>query len=648
MKRICHWLLALAFAVAPLPGARSFAAGEGYVNFNFDQVEIPVLVKLVGEMTGRRFVVGDEITGRVTVVTPQRIPVKEAYPLLLSILESRGMSVSEQGGVNQVILLPERAVAGATVVTDGGETAETAGLVTRLIHVEHVNVAELKRLLEPLVRGGKSGALAAFPPTNHLIITDTAESVRNMERIIAELDKPGAARVVEVLKLKYASPDELSRQLVAAMRGSETSGDKIARHLQQVGEGQSSLPADVIVVPSPRANSVILVGTPVQLKEMKEIVGRMDVESPSGYGRLNAIFLRYLSAEDAAKSLNALLAKSDKEQRAPIAIEHNTANNALIVDANPQDFEFLRKLVEQLDQVPQQVMVEVLLAEVAVGHQIDLGVRLATTEQPKDGSTSVMGVSRPGDSDSLAQFLESGVFPQGLAFGVARGTYTDPISGKILPNVPLLIEALAQNRDVKILSNIPLWAQNNAEANVSVVENIPVLRSTIEGGSGTSRDVIQNIDRLDVGIKLKLTPHVNPDGDITLNLNPSIEAITDTGPSGTQFAPTIAKREVSTTITVPNNATVVISGMIREDQVKVVRKVPLLGDIPLLGLLFRSKSDQKQRTNLLIFVTPHIVTDMRVAQELKEKFQAQTQLTPEAITIGNSAPKPAGKPVPRR
>ncbi|HMP76737.1 MAG TPA: secretin N-terminal domain-containing protein [Kiritimatiellia bacterium] len=639
MKRTVHIVLAILLGVAPLPGARALAPGEGYVNFNFDQVDIPVLVKLVGEMTGRRFVVGDEISGRVTVVTPQRIPVRDAYPLLVSILESRGLSVIERDGIHQIVVLPERTVAAATMLDPEADTADAVGLVTRLIRVQHVNVAELRRLLEPLVRGGKAGALAAFPPTNHLIVTDTAESVRNIERIIGELDRPGAARVVEVILLQHAAPDDLARQLVAAMRGGTTAGDKVARHLQQVGEGMASLPSEVVVVSSPRANSLILVGTPVQLNEMREIVARMDVAAPSGYGRLHAIFLRYLSAEDAAKSLNALLAKGDKEQRAPISIEHNLANNALIVDATPQDFEFLRKLVEQLDQVPQQVMVEVLLAEVAVGRNLDLGVRLATIDQPRDGSTTVLGVSRPSEVDSVGDFIQSGLFPQGLAVGVARGTYTDPNTGTILPNVPLLVQALARNRDVKILSNVPLWAQNNAEASVSVVENIPILRSTIEGGAGTSRDVIQNIDRMDVGIKLKMTPHVNPDGQITLKLNPSIEAIVDQGPVNTQFAPTIAKREVSTTVTMPNKATVVISGLIREDRVNAVNKVPLLGDLPLIGFLFRSKSERMQRTNLLIFVTPHIVTDMAMAREMQERLQQQTQLTPEVIDLQAPVPR---------
>lgn len=613
--------------------------GEAYVNFNFDQVEIPVLIKLVGEMTGRRFVVGEEITGRVTVVTPQRIPVREAYPLLLSILESRGLSVVERGGVHHVIALPDRAVQTAPVVGPEDQPAEGAGVVTRVIRVQHVGVAELRRLLEPLVRGGKAGAIAAFPPTNHLIVTDTAENIRAIEKIVAELDRPGSARIVEVIELQHASPEDVARQVVAAMRAGATAGERVQRHLQQVGEGMATLPADVVVVPSPRANSLLLVGTPVQLNELRDIVKRLDVPARSGYGRLHAIFLRYLTAEDAAKSLNALLQKADKEQRAPIAIEPNPANNALIIDASPQDFEFVRALIEKLDQIPQQVLVEVLLAEVAVGRNLDLGVRLATVDEPKEGSTSAIGVSRPGETDALAQFIEKGVFPQGLAIGVARGTVLDPRTGNAVPNVPLLIEALAKSRDVKILSNVPLWAQNNSEASVSVVDNIPILRSTIEGGSGTARDIIQNIDRIDVGIKLKVTPHVNPDGEITLKLNPSIEAIVDQGPPGTTFAPTIAKREVSTTVTVPNGATVVISGLIREDRVEAINKVPVLGDIPLLGFIFRSKGQRTQRTNLLIFVTPRIVTDLRVAYDLRDRLQQQTALTNQAIRLDAPVPR---------
>ncbi len=612
-------LLSAAFVLgAGLARTPAQTGGTPYVNFSFDQVDIRLLVKLVGEMTGKRFVVDDSVSGKVTIVSPPQIPIDEVYPLFLSVLESSGYSVVEQDGVCNVVVLPERGVPAAPVV-GAGETSEREGVITKIIRVENISSIELRKMLEPMVRGGKSGALAAFGPTNHLIVTDTSENIKRIEQIIRELDKPGSARVVEFIKLEHASAEEVAAQLTAAIRGMESADKALSRHIQQVAEGSGSTPGDVVVVPSVGANSLVLVGTSVQLAEIKRIVQMMDVEASSGYGRLNAIFLKYLSAEEAAKSLNALLAKTvDKDKRQRIAIEPSVANNALIVDAAAKDFEFVRSLVGQLDQVPQQVLVEILVAEVNIGKNLDLGVRWQTVDTPKEGESTALGSSSLGETDPLADYVANGVFPQGLAIGIARGTYTDS-DGNIIPKLPFLLQALGKDKDVKILSNVPLWAQNNTEASVSVVDNIPILKSTVEGGAGTARDIIQNIERVDVGMKLKFTPHVNPDREITMQLSPSIEAITDKGTAGT-YTPTIAKREVSTTVTVADKSTIVISGLIREDFVKTVYKVPILGDIPILGLLFRSTSDVKQRTNLLIFVTPHIVTDVQEAAKMKDVF----------------------------
>ena len=612
-------LLSAAFVLgAGLARTPAQTGGTPYVNFSFDQVDIRLLVKLVGEMTGKRFVVDDSVSGKVTIVSPPQIPIDEVYPLFLSVLESSGYSVVEQDGVCNVVVLPERGVPAAPVV-GAGETSEREGVITKIIRVENISSIELRKMLEPMVRGGKSGALAAFGPTNHLIVTDTSENIKRIEQIIRELDKPGSARVVEFIKLEHAAAEEVAAQLTAAIRGMESADKALSRHIQQVAEGSGSTPGDVVVVPSVGANSLVLVGTSVQLAEIKRIVQMMDVEASSGYGRLNAIFLKYLSAEEAAKSLNALLAKTvDKDKRQRIAIEPSVANNALIVDAAAKDFEFVRSLVGQLDQVPQQVLVEILVAEVNIGKNLDLGVRWQTVDSPKEGESTALGSSSLGETDPLADYVANGVFPQGLAIGIARGTYTDS-DGNIIPKLPFLLQALGKDKDVKILSNVPLWAQNNTEASVSVVDNIPILKSTVEGGAGTARDIIQNIERVDVGMKLKFTPHVNPDREITMQLSPSIEAITDKGTAGT-YTPTIAKREVSTTVTVADKSTIVISGLIREDFVKTVYKVPILGDIPILGLLFRSTSDVKQRTNLLIFVTPHIVTDVQEAAKMKDVF----------------------------
>jgi len=611
---------------------------ESYVNFSFDQVEVRLLAKLVGDMTGKRFVIGDGVNGKVTVVTPPKIPVSEVYPLFLAVLESSGFSVVEEEGTCRVVPLPERAVAAAPVVgADGSTTGD--GVITKVIRVENISALELRKILEPMVRGGKAGALAAFGPTNHLIITDTAENIRKIEQIVAELDRPGAARIAEFVKLKNASAEDVAAQIGAAIRGATSADKALSRHIQQVAEGGGSMPTDVTVVPSPSANGLVIVGTPVQIAETKRIVEMMDVAPESGSGRFNSLFLKYLSAEEAAKNLNALLAKTlEKDARQKIAIEPNVANNALLIESSPQDFEMIRGLVDGLDQVPQQVMVEILIAEVSMGKNLDFGVDWATVEDPEDGKTTAIGRSRLSDNDTIMDIVSDAVFPQGLSIGVAHGTTINAL-GEEVPKIPFLVRALAQNRDVNILSSVPLRAQNNTEAKVSVVQNIPLLRSTIEGGSGTARDVIQNIDRVDVGIKLTLTPHVNPDRQVTMQLNPSIEAIVDEGPPDTQFAPTIAKREVSTTVTVPDESTIIISGLIREDRTKVVNKVPILGDIPLLGILFRNTVDKKQRTNLLIFVTPHIVTDALAAAKIESQIKDRSNLDVSPTNVSVRTPQ---------
>ncbi len=606
--------------LAPAFAAPEAAPAAPRVQFSFEQADIRLVTQIVGKITGKKFVVPEGITGKVTILAPGSIAVEEVYPLFLNTLEASGYTVAERDGVYQVVALP----AGPALLAGSGVEG---GLVTKLIPLKHVSAADVKKSFEPLVRGGKEGALEAFAPGNHLIVTDTSANVARLEKLVAEIDKPGSGSVVEVVPLKYASAEAVADQLRATFGATDSAVNKINRHFQQVAGGTGELPTDFTVVSAPQANSLILVGLPMQIAETKRIIEKMDVENPNGFGRLNAIFLRYLSAEEASKSLNALLGKAPATEGAPvqrdIAIEPSVANNALLVDASPQDFEYVRRLVERLDVVPQQVLVEVLIAEINMEKGLDLGVDLFGIDQPEGSDTGAFGRSRYGSSDATFNLLTNFAFPQGFAGGIISGTFTGP-NGTVYNQIPIYLRAVAGENNLKILSNIPLWAQNNLEASVSVVENIPILKSSVEG-SGSDRDYIQNIERQDVGIKLTLTPHVNPEREIQLDLNPSIEAVVE-DTQDESYTPTISKREVKTTVTVPDRATVVLSGLIREDTTKIATKVPLLGDIPFLGVLFRSTSDSKKRTNLLIFVTPRIVTDMKLAEEEKARLERATSL----------------------
>ena len=632
MKILVIALLCLGLPMAS-PG-QSADTQESFINFSFDQVSIPAFVKLVGDITGRKFVVAEDVEGKITVVSP-RIRRQDAYSLFVSILESAECSVVEDGEVCRVVRLPDRTSHMAPVV-GVDEDPPSEGLVTKVFRLEHVRVTELRKVLESKVAGGKGGAVGAIEETNHLVVTDTAESIRRIEKIIAEVDRPGLARVTEVILLKFAGAEDLADELNRALVESQGRGDRLKQRLPAVPGQSDSTRIPAAVVASPHSNSLILVGAQAQVNELRNLIGMMDVDTPSGRGRLNAIFLKYISAEEAAEDIGGLLKGPEGQKQTAgfeprrIAIQASKENNALLVDASPGDFEVVRQLIEQLDRVPEQVHIEVLIAEISVGDSLDLGVDMAAVGLPDEvGSAVVVGGNTLGDgADAVMNVIQQGIFPGGLTVGVAHGSRVDA-EGNVVVDYPGIINIKAIKKDsrFRIRSNPSLMAQNNKEATVSIVHEIPILKSTISSGAGTARDIIQNIERVDVGIKLKLTPHVIPGGEVRMVLNPAIEAVIDPGPSDTRFTPTIAKREVSTTVTVPDGETIVIAGLTREDQTRIERKVPLLGSIPLIGWLFRETVDSTEKSNVLILVTPRIVTDIAVARQLMQDMETRSGVT---------------------
>ena len=613
------------------PAAARAQQVNGAVNFSFDQVDIHTFVKLVGEMTGRKFVISEDVTGKITVVSP-RVTRNQVYPLFLSILESAGCSIVEEGKIHRVVRIPDRATPIVPVV---GETDRlpVGGMVMKVFRLQHVTAAQIKKVLDSKMGGAKGGRVSAVEETNHVIITDTAESIRRIAKLLKEIDRPGLARVIEVVALKVAGAEALADQLNRAIYESESRGERLKRRLPPVPGASDVAAQGTGVVASPHSNSLILVGPANRIASLKKIIAKMDVEPPAGRGRLNAIFLKYVSAEEAAKSITALLAKSSgpavaqgAKKRGRIAIEASAANNALLVDAAKGDFDEVRRLVEQLDKAVDQVFIEVIIAEISGSDSFEWGVDMNLMD--KSGEDIVIGGMTLADGgSSLLNMVQNGVSPRGLTAGLALRASRDA-TGNLVTDAPSVIniDAMKKTGKVRIRSNPSLVTQNNREANVSIVSDIPILKSKVEG-TGDSREVIQNIERMDVGIKLKLTPHIVSDKEVRLALNPSIEAVIDPGPTGTDFAPTIARREVSTTVTVPDGQTVVIAGLTQRDKRKVVRRVPILGWIPLIGLLFRDTYEVMEDTNVLIFVTPRILKDAGAAEKLKAELEKKTNVS---------------------
>jgi len=634
-------------APAPASAPVRTAESEDFLLFNFEQVDIRLFTQIVGAFTGRRFVVAEDVAGKITVVSP-KVSRESAYPLFVGVLESSGFTVQREGEIDRIVRLPERKTGMGAIVADGDEKPRY-GLVTRIMHLEHVNASEMRKMLEAHLQ--RKDSVSALDETNHLILTDTAEGVQRVEDLVKHLDKPGMARVMEVIPLEHADAVALARQIGAAYAQTQSRAEQLLTRIPGAdgpAQAVSAMSAPTIV-PAEHANRLIVTGTAKQVEQIRELVRQMDISAPTGRSALNVILLSYLKAEDVAKNLTTLLEKSAVQTAAAsnkrhLSIEAVPANNALLVDAAPEDFLEVKRLVESLDIMPQQVHISVLIAEIASGDAETLGVAITALNAPDSvGNNAFAGASRlhadSASGDGILSSISQGVFGEGLTFGIAHGSHLDA-AGNIVADYPAIfnLDMIRRNSKVKILSDTSLGAQNNHPAEVAIVDNIGVLESTVSG-SGADRDFIQNIKRMDVGVKVNMTPYIIPGGLVKVELEPSIEAVTDTGGSD-QYVPTISKRMVKTTMTVPDGQTIVIAGLTRNDESEIKKKVPLLGDIPLLGWLFRWNSKSATKTNILIFVTPTIMTDVADAVAVRQALEAKSGIVAESLAEELKAPAP--------
>ncbi len=637
---------------------------NGTVNFTFDQVDVRALVKLMSDITGRGFIVDDAVKAKITVVAPC-VPVSELYPLFVGVLESAGCGLIDQGRFARVVPLSSRGMPPAPLAVTNSTFTGT-GIVTRLVRLQHRNAGEIKKTLDVVMGRDKGSVIAAVESSNHLVITDTVGNIRRMEALIALLDQPGLGIGTEVIPMRYLDASEVAQQFNDIYSRREKVAQATAGQTPNTPRTDNS-PFCLVAVPY--ANSVVAIGSPADISDFKSTMAKIDVQSPSGLGNLHAMFLNFLSSDEAARALNNLFGNASAtgsgkapaqqvvysggsrpaDPRRRIWIEPSAVNNALLVDASPIDFERIRELIAELDVMPEQVLIEVLIAETSWSDGSEFGAQIAAVQVPsQNGKMAMQGALTQPDagSSTLLNSLQNNLFPNGISFGLGYRSGTDN-NGNPIMSYPAAfnLNAVKSKSDFKVLSNVPLVTQNNKEASVSVVNNIPILKSSISGGAGTARDVIQNIERMDVGIKLKMTPRINPNHDVTLVLNPVIEAVTQTTGSGPEasYTPTIARREVSTTVTVPDGRTIVISGLIREDRRSSVARVPILGSIPVIGWFFRHTKDSVERTNLIIFVTPRLVTTPVAAASATDSLGRRTGMSAASVVMGvgtNDIPRP--------
>ncbi|MCS7181262.1 MAG: hypothetical protein NZ891_07960, partial [bacterium] len=365
-----------------------------------------------------------------------------------------------------------------------------------------------------------------------------------------------------------------------------------------------------------RTNTLIISDIGENIKKIMEIVEKLDKPSPPGQEEIRIFKLQNADAEEVAKVLGQILQRKISVVRPPTRtapiqpqVVSAKATNSLIVYADPNDFDTIEKIIKELDVLTNQVLIEALIAEVSFDKTKQLGIEWATSF--KFDNEKYTGVTGTNFGD-IASYVASGTPPSGLSLAFYKGEFTFPLS------VGALINLYGKDSQFNILSTPQIVTADNQEAKINISENIPYLKETrfYTTGTGQGGDIIKSYDYKDVGIVLKITPQISQDKYVRLKISQEVTKLVE---GGIPEAPTTAKRQAETTLIIPNGKTVVLGGLLRNDSEKSIQKVPGLGDIPLIGRLFRKETKKEVKTNLMIFITPYIISTFGEAEKIKQE-----------------------------
>jgi general secretion pathway protein D len=591
------------------------------ISLDFDQVDIKIFIKTIGELTGINFLIDDNIRGTVTLISPTRIRLGDVYEVFESVLQIKGYAAVPAGKIVKIIPRAEASKSNILIRVGGNPELipENDTVVTQIIPIRFANIAELSSSLTPLVSTGSN--LTTYAQSNSIVLTDTSSNIHRMAKLIQELDTEGAKENITLVRLKYGSANNISEQIKQIMQQSAVpSGGRAARAVSG-GTG-----AALKILPDERTNSLVVLANPDDTEIIMELVTQLDVERPVEASNVHVIYLNHAEAVDLEKSLSKVLTQlvsgGKIESREPLQITADESTNSLIVVASSQYYRIIEDMIGKLDVAREQVLVECQIIEVSEDVLQEIGVDWATLDEAVANSVRGFAFTNLGPMIEAA----SGDL-EGLAIGVHKEVGGQATIGAVL-------KALERHTGVNILSTPQILTSNHQEATIVVADNVPYVRdSRITELDPATPTTIQTYDFKDVGIELKVTPHISPGNLVRLDVDASFSKLVPSAATGEieGDTPTTATRDVNTVITIPNDVTVVIGGLIRDDKSTTVKKVPLFGDLPLIGGLFRVDGDRTEKTNLLLFITPHVLTNQEALEKITELKKQQTSLSEASI-----------------
>jgi len=589
---------------------------------NYREADIRQVIEAVGEVTGRNFLVDPRVRANVTLLSFSPMSPEAFYQAFLATLQVHSFAAIDAGGVVKIV--PD---ANARMLPTGGPNSTGDEIVTQTVALENIAAAQLVPILRPLIP--QYGHLAAHQPSNMLIIADRAANVQRMLRIIARMDQAGDEEI-EVIRLENASANEVVRMLTALNQATAAAG----------GAPAAQIAAD------DRTNSVLVSGSLQSRLRYRALVAHLDTPNENG-GDTRVRYLNYADAEELATSLQTQFGAAGAEGATPtqgVSIWADQGTNSLVINAPAAVLQDMTAVIDKLDIRRAQVKVDAIIVEVSEDRAGQLGITWALEgAQSNDGvSLTNFGSTTPGIAQlataSASGSADPSLLPDGITFAIGQISNSGT-------SWAALLTALHGDATTNVIATPSIVTLDNAEAEINVGQEVPFLTGqfTSTGANQGAVNPFQTIQRQDIGTRLAITPQINEGSGVKLIIEQESSSIS-AGASGAVDLVT-NKRNITTSVFVEDGQILVLGGLIDDQLTESEQRVPVLGRIPGLGWLFRARSTEKRKTNLMVFIRPTILRDsIQASFETNTKYNyirdLQRQQAQEPVRLMRDAERP--------
>ncbi len=584
-------ILALSAATLTWNAPALASTKPNLVQVNFEDVDIKDFAKVVSQATGKNIVIPPSLRGKITIVSPKPIPKRELFNLFIAALDELGYQTVDYGSYVKIVRSREAPKESPTVASgkvDGGDR-----IVTFIYIPKHLESSSLKNVVRNML--SKLGRVTFVKESNALVITDKEKNIHKAIKVLNRLDHSPVSFEIKSFTLKNAKASDVEKVLEALLHKSIALD--LSRAYPIPGREYYHFAVDQ------RTNTLYFVGTKKTAEKVSELISQLDRPINVKEGNIHIIKLNYAFAEDVAKVLESLFKEAGKRKEygltGTVRVVFDKSSNSLIILSSPQDFNVVKDVIKSIDVKRPQVFVEVQIVEMSMDKLMQLGVEWKFLSR---GDLVPFGGSLYGNLPLKEGYPNAS---PGLLLGLAKWRND-------MPDIGFLLNAYAKEGGVNVIATPQILTLDNEEAEINISKVIPY--STGMKYDANNNPVI-SYDYKDVGITLKITPHITTSGEVRLKVYEKVEDVVGYA-NADQTAPITSKREARTTVDVQDGQTLVIGGLVKSKKLTTVERVPVLGNIPIIGNLFKKTGHQLEKTNLLVFITPHVVRNLEEENRL--------------------------------